>query len=178
MKQNYRGPCSGGIEQLNRALRGSICFPRCNSRYRVKIGEEEVNINYICKTLIPIVMTPTSGEIIRAARQARGYSQEYVALKLGVTQQTYSNLEKRPDGATLGRLRELAKILDVDLMALIGESSALVQNNLNQQGGQAAASMVIHQNSEQKEAYQKMIDHLEEEIDFLRTFLEARGRTV
>lgn len=125
-----------------------------------------------------MVMTPTSGDLIRATRQARGYNQEYIALKLGITQQSYSNLEKNPDGATLGRLRELAKILEVDLLTLIGETSALVQNNLNQQGGQAAASMVIHQNSEQKEAYQRMIDHLEEEIEFLRKFLEQHGRSV
>lgn len=123
-------------------------------------------------------MTPTSGDIIRSTRQARGFSQEFVALKLGITQQSYSNLEKKPDGATLGRLKELAKILDIDLMTLIGETSTMVQNNLNQQGGQAASNMVINQNSEQKGAYQRMIDHLEEEIDFLRKFLEQHGKTV
>lgn len=123
-------------------------------------------------------MTPTSGDIIRSTRQARGFSQEYVALKLGITQQSYSNLEKKPDGATLGRLKELAKILDTDLMTLIGETSTMIQNNLNQQGGQAASNMVINQNSEQKGAYQRMIDHLEEEIDFLRKFLEQHGKTV
>lgn len=123
-------------------------------------------------------MTPASGDTIRLTRQARGFSQEFVALKLGITQQSYSNLEKKPDGATLGRLKELAKILDIDLMTLIGETNSMVQNNSNQQGGQAASSMVINQNSEQKYAYQKMIDHLEEEIEFLRKFLEQHGKTV
>jgi transcriptional regulator with XRE-family HTH domain len=121
-------------------------------------------------------MTPTSGDIIRSTRQARGFSQEFVALKLGITQQSYSNLEKKPDGATLGRLKELAKVLDIDLMTMIGETSTMVQNNLNQQGGQAASNMVINQNSEQKGAYQRMIDHLEEEIEFLRKFLEQHGK--
>jgi hypothetical protein len=87
-------------------------------------------------------------------------------------------LEKKPDGATLGRLKELAKILDIDLMTLIGETASMVQNNLNQQGGQAASNMVINQNSEQKYAYQKMIDHLEEEIEFLRKFLAQQGKSV
>jgi hypothetical protein len=87
-------------------------------------------------------------------------------------------LEKKPDGATLGRLKELAKILDIDLMTMIGETSTMVQNNLNQQGGQAASNMVINQNSEQKGAYQRMIDHLEEEIEFLRKFLEQHGKIV
>mgnify|MGYP000008443588 FL=1 len=123
-------------------------------------------------------MTPTSGDTIRSIRQARGFSQEFVALKLGITQQSYSNLEKKPDGATLGRLKELAKILDIDLMTLIGETASMVQNNLNQQGGQAASNMVINQNSEQKYAYQKMIDHLEEEIEFLRKFLAQQGKSV
>ena len=123
-------------------------------------------------------MTPTSGDTIRSIRQARGFSQEFVALKLGITQQSYSNLEKKPDGATLGRLKELAKILDIDLMTLIGETASMVQNNLNQQGGQAASNMVINQNSEQKYADQKMIDHLEEEIEFLRKFLAQQGKSV
>jgi hypothetical protein len=54
----------------------------------------------------------------------------------------------------------------------------MVQNNSNQQGGQAASNMVINQNSEQKYAYQKMIDHLEEEIEFLRKFLEQQGKSL
>jgi transcriptional regulator with XRE-family HTH domain len=90
-------------------------------------------------------MNFTPSDIIRAARQARGFSQEYIALKLGVTQQTFSNLEKNPVVASLGRLRELAKILDVDIVTLIGEASSMVQTNLNQQGGNAASSMIFNQ---------------------------------
>jgi transcriptional regulator with XRE-family HTH domain len=121
-------------------------------------------------------MTITPSDIIRAARQARGFSQEYIALKLGVTQQTYSNLEKNPDGTTLGRLRELAKILEVDLITLIGESSTMVQTNMNQQGGNAASSMIFNQiASDQQAATQKMIEHLEQEIEFLRKFIVTHG---
>jgi transcriptional regulator with XRE-family HTH domain len=121
-------------------------------------------------------MNFTPSDIIRAARQARGFSQEYIALKLGVTQQTYSNLEKNPDGATLGRLRELAKILDVDIVTLIGEASSMVQTNMNQQGGNAASSMIFNQiAADQQAATQKMLDHLEEEIEFLRKFIVNHG---
>ena len=71
-------------------------------------------------------MNPTSGDTIRSTRQARGFSQEFVARILGIPQQSYSTLEKTPE----------------------------------------------------KYAYQKMIDHLEEEIEFLRKFLEQKGKSL
>jgi hypothetical protein len=70
----------------------------------------------------------------------------------------------------------LAKILDVDLITLIGESSTMVQTNMNQQGGNAASSMIFNQiASDQQAATQKMIEHLEREIEFLRKFIVTHG---
>lgn len=106
-------------------------------------------------------------ETIRLIRESKGYSQEFVASKLYITQQAYSRLEKNPESITLQRLRDLAKILDVSLLALIGEENMYFMQNINQQGGNAATKLVLNQSShptEQSELFKGMQD----EISFLR----------
>jgi transcriptional regulator with XRE-family HTH domain len=107
------------------------------------------------------------GETIRLIRESKGYSQDYVASKLYITQQAYSRLEKNPENITLKRLRELAKILDTSLLSLIGEENMYFMQNINQQGGNAATKLVLNQSSnptEQNELFKGMQD----EISFLR----------
>jgi transcriptional regulator with XRE-family HTH domain len=109
---------------------------------------------------------------IRVIREAKNYSQEYVATKLNVTQQAYSSMEKNPENMSLKRLRELCKILDVELITLLGEENVMVQQNYNQQGGQAATNMVFQGLSEnEKSLYERFIAELKHEISFLRTKL-------
>jgi transcriptional regulator with XRE-family HTH domain len=59
-------------------------------------------------------------ERIRNIRIGLGYSQEFLAEKLGLTQQAYSNIEMHPEKSTLARLIEIAKVLNVDISTLIG----------------------------------------------------------
>lgn len=103
-------------------------------------------------------------ENVRKIRVALGYSQEFVAKKLHMSQQTYSQLERNPEETSLKRLKQLAEVLQVSLLALLGEDQTYIQTNLNQTGGHAATKMVIH-HSAHTEAY---VNHLEEEIAHLR----------
>ena len=60
---------------------------------------------------------------------------------------------------TLSRLRDLAKILDVSLLTLLGEENMYFMQNINQQGGNAATKLVLkHANipSDQNELYKGM----------------------
>jgi transcriptional regulator with XRE-family HTH domain len=108
-------------------------------------------------------------ENIRLIRESKGFSQEYVSKKLKVTQQAYSQMEKKPDNMTLARLKNLASILEVSLLSLIGEDEAYLQHNFNQQGGQAATKMVFNQQSTDANLlYERIIQELKDEIVFLR----------
>jgi transcriptional regulator with XRE-family HTH domain len=112
-------------------------------------------------------------ENIRFIRETKGYSQDFVARKLKITQQAFSQIESKPENATLARLKQLAKILDISLIELIGEESAYFQQNYHQQGGQAATQMVFHQDStENNTLYEKYISQLKEEILFLRNIID------
>ncbi|MDR0801581.1 helix-turn-helix transcriptional regulator [Fluviicola sp.] len=107
---------------------------------------------------------------IRIIRENLEYSQEYVATKLGITQQTYSNIEKDPEKATVKRLKEIADILQVSFVTLLDEDDVYILQNFHQQGGNAATQATIQMNASnsEKEIYDKLITELKDQINFLR----------
>jgi len=54
--------------------------------------------------------------LIRAFRIQAGLSQADVALRLGVSQQSYSALERHPEAASVARLLRLLSVLRVELV--------------------------------------------------------------
>jgi transcriptional regulator with XRE-family HTH domain len=110
----------------------------------------------------------TDIDTIRLLREARGLSQKQMADKLGITQQAYSNVEKKPDRATLERLRQIAQILQVELITLLGEEDTYILQSFNQSGGNAATQMNITPSAGERDIYEKLIISLKEEIAFLR----------
>jgi transcriptional regulator with XRE-family HTH domain len=56
---------------------------------------------------------------IKEARTTKGYSQEYVATKLGMSQNAYSKLEMGKTSLKLKRLSQLADILEIELSLII-----------------------------------------------------------
>ena len=111
---------------------------------------------------------PNISEIIRLLREARRFSQKQLAEKLGITQQAYSILEKNPERMTLKRIKEIAKILQVELITLLGEEDTFIQQNFNQTGGNAATQMNITPSSAEHDVYEKLVSTLKDEIAFLR----------
>lgn len=59
--------------------------------------------------------------LLQAFRKEAGLTQSEVALRLGVTQQTYSALERNADTVGAARLLKLLNILGVEL--ILGKSS-------------------------------------------------------
>lgn len=63
---------------------------------------------------------------IRRLRTAKSFSQDYMADKLGITQQAYSKIENHVSEASLSRLQQIAQILEVPLPLLLGIETELV----------------------------------------------------
>jgi len=59
---------------------------------------------------------------IRAIREELGYSQEYMAIKLGIGQNGYSKIELGYTRITVDRLFEIANILNTDVFVLLQQS--------------------------------------------------------
>jgi transcriptional regulator with XRE-family HTH domain len=65
---------------------------------------------------------------VRKIREYRNYTQEYLAMKLAISQNAYSKIELGYTKITLERLYQIAQILEVDLIELIkAEDSEVVQ---------------------------------------------------
>ena len=77
------------------------------------------------------------GNKIRKIRELRGYTEEYLAHRLGMSQNNFSKIELGKVALTLERIEEIAKVLDIDPIKLIEFDEAIIFNN-NQSGGNAA----------------------------------------
>jgi transcriptional regulator with XRE-family HTH domain len=49
--------------------------------------------------------------IIKSIRETKGFSQAYMAKKLNITQQAYSNIEKTPENMSLKKLNDIADVM-------------------------------------------------------------------
>jgi transcriptional regulator with XRE-family HTH domain len=68
---------------------------------------------------------------IRNKREFRNYTQEYLALKLKISQNAYSKIELGYTKITLERLFEIADILEFDVVQLINPDRADIINAAN-----------------------------------------------
>ena len=58
---------------------------------------------------------------IRRVRNSLGFSQGYVAKKLKVSQQAYSQMENAPEKITIERLSDICEVFNVDLFTMLNE---------------------------------------------------------
>jgi len=56
---------------------------------------------------------------IRKIREGKNYSQDYLAAKLGISQNAYSKIELGYSNITLSRLVHISEILETDLTEII-----------------------------------------------------------
>ncbi len=59
------------------------------------------------------------GTTIRKFREYRNYSQDYVAKKMGISQNAYSKIENNITQLTVNHVKIISKVLDVPLMDLL-----------------------------------------------------------
>jgi transcriptional regulator with XRE-family HTH domain len=68
-----------------------------------------------------------TGRKLRLLREFRNYSQEYIAEKLGITQNAYSRIENNQTRLTTERLERLAIILNVPPQELLSDKEPVIQ---------------------------------------------------
>ncbi|QNL49782.1 helix-turn-helix transcriptional regulator [Olivibacter sp. SDN3] len=70
------------------------------------------------------------GAKLKKLRDENGYSQEFVASELGISQSTYHKLESEQIRLTVERAKQLAKLYDIDPEYFFStEASAIYYNN-------------------------------------------------
>src|SRR5690606_26158058 len=91
---------------------------------------------HYCTKLYLYMATQTRNKI-RTIRELKGYSQDFMAEKLDISQKTYSRLESGHVKLDIERLRQISEVLEVDPSSLLDNESAVfnyydkVQNSGN-----------------------------------------------
>lgn len=121
-------------------------------------------------------MKNKSTNLIKEIREGQGLSQEAVAYQLDISQQAYSRIEKNPDSASLKRLKDLSAVFGVSLASLVGEEDTYIQQNFQQQGGQASSIVHVHgaMNLMEKEMYEGHLKDLRQQIETLTELIKSK----
>ena len=107
---------------------------------------------------------PPPSEIIRKTRVTKGLSQEYMADKLSVSQNTYSRIELGLTKLCTTRLLKIASILEI-----MPETILYKKDNLDSLNEVHLKNLL-----KEKDIY---IEHLLQEVAFLRTQILHIGKT-
>lgn len=103
------------------------------------------------------------GEKIKMIRELRNYSQEYVADRVGIKQNSYSKIELNQTKLTAEMLQKIADVLQVSPMDIMNQQPAIINLQPNQ-GTQQAIGNIETFVSSQKELVDKLIESKNEEI--------------
>lgn len=112
-------------------------------------------------------------------RQIKGYKQDYVAEKLGMSQTNYSNIESGKTELKIEVLEKFAKIHGIEPADILQFGEQYVFNNHNQQGGGFGSSVSIENHYSEKiiELYERQLEWFKKENEGLKAEVKLlRGR--
>lgn len=104
------------------------------------------------------------GSKIRSIRILRGFSQEFMAQKLGIDQANYSRIETGSTKLTVEILSNLAKILDVSVADITNPDPLVIQNIASNYGAQGRIENFY---ADQRELFEKQLADKDKEIERL-----------
>lgn len=103
------------------------------------------------------------GNKIKKIRELKNYTQEYMAQSLNLSINGYGKIERDEVDITIGRLNDIAKILGIDALQILGFDEKKIFNITHNHNNNAVG---IIQNDD---GYKTFIMHLQEENKELRT---------
>ncbi|MEN9610248.1 MAG: hypothetical protein RLZZ628_1062 [Bacteroidota bacterium] len=109
------------------------------------------------------------GNKIKKIRELKNYTQEYMAQSLNISLNGYGRLERDEVEITVNRLEDIAKILEMDLLQVLGFDENKIFNisySHNHNHNQNNHALAIIQNDE---GFKMLITHLQEENKDLRS---------
>jgi len=118
------------------------------------------------------------GITIRKLREKKGFSQEFVAEKLGINQSTYGKLERDMSNMTLAKLYKIADVLEEDITNLLDIGKKNIFSNQTNQGNGYVETINNDYKSmveELKLAYEKMLAIKDEQINFMKSFISKNS---
>lgn len=109
------------------------------------------------------------GENIRKIREVKGYSQEYMANKLNISQRRYSTIESDNKKIDAERLKAIAEILEVNVLDILTfNDKAFFNNNYCTQSSVGMFNTVHLGEAKLNEVQEARIKELQDEVSHLR----------
>ena len=113
---------------------------------------------------------PAIGNKIKKLRELKGFKQEYIAERLGITQQSYSKLESDKTDVPFSKIEQLAEIFEMKPEDLVAFDEKMVFNVYGQQNfGYYNSTFQINFPVEMKQLYEDKIKLLEEKVKYQET---------
>ena len=103
-------------------------------------------------------------------REIRNLSQEHMADRLGIKQNTYSKIENNQTKLTTEMLQKIADVLQVSPMDIMNQQPAIINLQPNQ-GTQHAIGYIETFISSQKDIFEKLISSKDAEIENLKSII-------
>ncbi len=116
------------------------------------------------------------GEKIRLIREIRGFSQEYMADKIGIAQNSYSKIELNQSKLSAEVLEKIAKELGVSPVDILSQQPSII--NLQPNHGAQGVEHIEHFYTFQREFVEKMVASKDAEIETLRTVISDLQKVI
>ncbi len=115
-------------------------------------------------------MSVNVGKKVRKIRELKGFTQEYLADQLGMSQRAYSKLERDEVKMSWDKIVAISKTLEVRPEDLVTFNEETIFNFNSQSGGQSGKieNLIIQIPEKLIEQYESRISELQEEVRFLR----------
>jgi transcriptional regulator with XRE-family HTH domain len=105
---------------------------------------------------------------IRKLREKRGYSQDFMANKLDITQASYARIENENIKLSVERLGQIAEVLEADISDFFKSVKLTIQTQTNKEGAYGNG-YVENLHIENKEIYEKLLVSKDEQIALLQS---------
>jgi transcriptional regulator with XRE-family HTH domain len=112
------------------------------------------------------------GNKLRKLRMDKGYSQEYLAEVLNISQKTYSNMEIDKSSISVDTLKKIAAEYNVDLMEILSDERVIVQHNNSHDNSTFQGGIIINHLSDE------LLTQLKERIEDLKVIVAEKDKRI
>lgn len=110
------------------------------------------------------------GKNIRKFRELKGYSQEYMANEMELTQASYAKLESNSTKISVERLFTIARLLETDVADILElNKQTIYHQDIKEHSIGHQEVQNLHQDN--KEVYEKLLQSKDEQIALLKSLL-------
>ena len=109
------------------------------------------------------------GNKIKKLRELKNFTQEYMAQSLNLSPNGYGRIERDEVDVTLGRLEEIAKILEIDIFQILTFDEKQIFNINNNHN---AFGFIQNQQFTNDEGFRLLITQLQEENKYLKSEMQ------